>query len=135
MKMDSWTPKRVPTCNSVVVQSEAPFTNTPTRHRVLSDSISSKVETHRFPLGKGRHLYFNSIFLKIIPFTIQLVIVSKDSIQESTQKPSMYILNKNHDSSFFSPPKFYFEKGQTYRKVERKAQLNSIYHSTRSASC
>ena len=119
--MDSWTPKRVPTCPSVA-QSEAPFTNAPTHHRVLSDSISSKVETHRFPLGRGRHLYFNSVFLKIIPFTIQLVIVSKDSIQESTQKPSMYILNKNHDSSFFSPPKFYFEKGQTYRKVERKAQ-------------
>lgn len=132
--MDSWTPKRVPICNCTT-QREAPFTNVPTRHRVLSGSISSKVETHRFPLGKGHHLYFNSVFLKIIPFTIQLVIVSKDSIQESTQKPGIYILNENHDSSFFSPPKFYFEKGQTYRKVARKVQGNSIYHSTPLASC
>ena len=61
MKMDSWTPERLLTC-SCVVQSEAPFTNAPTCHRVLSGSISSKVETHRFPLGKGRHFYFNLVF-------------------------------------------------------------------------
>lgn len=106
--------------DSCTMQSKAPFTSALMLRTGLSGSISRKVETHRFPLGKGHNLYFNSVFLKIIPVTTQLAIVSKDSIQESTQKPSIYTLNEDNDNSFFSPPTLYFEKVKPTGRLQEK---------------
>lgn len=39
--------------------------------------------------------------LLLLSLSLQLVIKSKDSIQESTQKPSIHTLKENTDNSFF----------------------------------